>query len=104
MKRSDEPFLLYLEDYTSKNIGFRIKFLDVVNFMKNNFDEFDESIFPKDDPEPGTENNPVIEPELNLFLWAVLSNRIEIAKIFWRLGKVRFEKIYFLFKVLICFL
>lgn len=28
------------------------------------------------------------DAELNLFLWAILSNRIEIAKIFWRLGKV----------------
>ena len=25
---------------------------------------------------------------LNLFFWSILSNRIEISKIFWRLGKV----------------
>ena len=34
------------------------------------------------------DNEPVNEPELNLFIWAVLKNRIGIAKIFWRLGKV----------------
>ena len=28
------------------------------------------------------------EPEKNLFYWCILSNRIEIAKIFWKLGKV----------------
>jgi hypothetical protein len=25
----------------------------------------------------------------NLFFWAILHNRIEIAKIFWRVGRVR---------------
>ena len=28
------------------------------------------------------------DPTRNLFYWAILSNRIEIAKIFWQLGKV----------------
>ena len=28
------------------------------------------------------------EPELNLFYWCVLSKRIEMAKLFWRFGKV----------------
>ena len=31
----------------------------------------------------------IINPEMNLFYWSVLTNRFEIAKIFWRLGKVR---------------
>ena len=26
----------------------------------------------------------------NLFLWALLHNRMEIARIFWRTGKVKF--------------
>ena len=26
--------------------------------------------------------------EINLFVWAILLNRIEIAKIFWKIGKV----------------
>ena len=28
--------------------------------------------------------------EINLFVWAILLNRIEIAKIFWKIGKVWF--------------
>ncbi len=28
-------------------------------------------------------------PEMNLFFWCILSNRLEIAKTFWRLGKVK---------------
>jgi hypothetical protein len=32
-------------------------------------------------------------PELNLFLWAVLRNRLEIAKIFWRCGQVVINKV-----------
>ena len=29
-------------------------------------------------------------PEMNIFYWCILTNRIEIAKTFWRLGKVKF--------------
>jgi hypothetical protein len=29
------------------------------------------------------------DPIRNLFYWSVLFNRLEIAKIFWRLGKVK---------------
>ena len=28
------------------------------------------------------------DPKMKLFYWCILSNRTEIAKIFWRLGKV----------------
>ena len=31
----------------------------------------------------------------NLFVWALLLNRIEIAKIFWQLGYVRYIYIYY---------
>ena len=34
-------------------------------------------------------------PEKNLFVWAVLLNRVDMAKIFWQLGEVIFK-----FKVL----
>ena len=34
------------------------------------------------------------DPERNLFYWSILSNRIEIAKIFWLLGKVINLQIY----------
>ena len=35
------------------------------------------------------------EPELNLFYWCVFSNRIEIAKIFWKMGKVIYNHMIF---------
>jgi hypothetical protein len=31
-------------------------------------------------------------PEHNLFVWALLLNRIEIAKIFWQIGEVTYNK------------
>ncbi len=34
----------------------------------------------------------VNEPEQNLFIWAMFLNRIEIAKIFWQYGDVKFRK------------
>lgn len=33
--------------------------------------------------------NEVINPEQNLFLWALLLNRIEIAILFWQIGEVK---------------
>ena len=30
----------------------------------------------------------VLYPELNLFIWSLLLNRIELAKYFWRIGSV----------------
>ena len=84
MKRFDEPFLVYLKDYKSTNVG-SIEFPKVIEFMKKHFDGFDQTILST------TAKNQVLEPEFNLFLWAVLSNRIEIANLFWRLGKVNFK-------------
>lgn len=49
--------------------------------MKQLFKTFDEKILLY------AENNE-FDPEFNLFLWCVLTNRFEIAKIFWQLGKV----------------
>ena len=33
---------------------------------------------------------PVQNADLNLFIWSILTNRIEIAKLFWRKGEVSF--------------
>ena len=73
-----EPFILYIqmihtkvvyvleEHHTlAKNLAFNIN---------SNFKFWD------------SQNN---EPEQNLFYWCILSNRIEIAKLFWKLGKVK---------------
>jgi hypothetical protein len=57
-----------------------IKYLEnILGYIKPYFFENDKN------------SNCLQEPELNLFFWAVFSNRCEIAKIFWRLGKVRFS-------------
>jgi hypothetical protein len=34
-------------------------------------------------------------PDLHLFIWALLTHRIEIAKIFWRLGTVWKEFLFY---------
>lgn len=79
MKRFDEPFLVYLQEY--KSLKDNIEFQHVADFMREQFDEFASNlILPYGQTVP--------EIEFNLFLWALLSNRIEIAKIFWTLGKV----------------
>ena len=36
------------------------------------------------------------DPIMNIFYWCVLSNRPDIAVIFWRLGKVIIKKIFIL--------
>ena len=36
-------------------------------------------------------------PEQNLFLWALLMNRIDIAKLFWQTGEVKNKKFFLLF-------
>lgn len=53
--------------------------------MKHLFETFDEKMLMSEEEEYCSRK---INEEFNLFLWAVLTNRIEIAKIFWRLGKV----------------
>ncbi len=69
----------------------RIKInIEIKNIRKLNKELFPGSTFnflPRDfrDPEP------IRDAEMNLFYWSVLSNRIEISKIFWRLGKVLYN-------------
>ena len=83
----EEPFLLYLQKKYNK-----IKlFIDTINVKKLNKELFPGSTF-RFLPKSFNETENVIEPEMNLFYWSVLTNRIEIAKIFWRLGKVIFKK------------
>ena len=73
-----EPFLLYLRREKIKELT------DIKDLLKKilpnlkmdflfDFDQVDEKF---------------TNPEVNIFFWCILSNRIEIAKIFWKLGKV----------------
>ncbi len=50
-------------------------------FKKNLFDQFNVGYLPDDSCKNGKEK--VLHPEKNLFIWCVLFNEIELAKIFW---------------------
>jgi len=82
VKRFTEPFLIYLSkknlfDKTNKQIEEK----HFEHLFEANFDSFDTSrLF--------SSSTSLEDNELRLFFWALLTNRIEIAKIFWRLGKV----------------
>jgi len=75
MKRYDEPFLLYQKNKMLLDEHDKLYLIDVERFLRKNFDKEFTSI-----------DN--LNAEFNLFLWSVLSYRIEIAKVFWRLGRV----------------
>ena len=79
----EEPFLLFLQKKYNK---IRIN-IDIKTIRKLNKELFPGSRFPFL-PVSFEKNGTVNDPEMNLFYWSVLSNRFEIAKIFWRLGKV----------------
>jgi hypothetical protein len=79
----EEPFLLFLQKKYNK---IRIT-IDARIIRKLNKELFPGSRFTFL-PADFDKNGPVNDPEMNLFFWSVLSNRFDIAKIFWRLGKV----------------
>ena len=54
---------------------------DITHFLKKTIPNLKLDFFLDQEDIP---NN----PEVNLFFWCILSNRIEIVKIFWKLGKV----------------
>lgn len=81
--RSNEPFVMYLKSKKRRSSdNKKIEENTVIEHLKSILGYIKPTFF--DDSRTGT----LQEPELNLFFWAVLSNRLEIAKIFWRLGKV----------------
>jgi hypothetical protein len=49
-------------------------------YIDNEFDDVSENFETK-----------VKEPVMNLFVWSVLLNRNEMAKIFWQIGEVRLD-------------
>ena len=86
--KNTEPFSLYL---TKANANFQENTpitIDLIKkfFRKNLFDQFNPYFL----PENITENskNLVKNPEHNLFIWCVLFNNVEIAKLFWCYGDV----------------
>jgi hypothetical protein len=74
--------LIYLKGDQSNLNDITVE--QINRFFEKRFGNFDSYFLPLE-----LSNEKLVkEPELNLFLWAVLSNRIDIAKTFWRLGKV----------------
>ncbi len=61
-------------------IGFIKEFLETHTF--DDHSEFIEKLFENENIE--------VDPEFHLFLWAIFANRIEIAELFWKIGKVFF--------------
>ncbi len=94
-----EPFLFYLRKI-SKNQKNKIELNDVIEFINKISQSKDlsswflpEWIFEnkkngKKEPIKHETLKKVPQPELNLFLWCILSNRMETAMLFWKLGKV----------------
>ena len=61
------------------NVDFRM----IEKFLKKIFlDTFEPKFL------PFYSTLPILKPEVNLFLWALLLNRTETAKIFWKIGEV----------------
>ena len=92
--KKNEPFLLYLRKTKKKTGG--ITLIDIRNLLgkilpnlKLDFLLDPIEIKINENPNDPSLNNKIFNnPEVNLFFWCILSNRIEIAKIFWKLGKV----------------
>ena len=93
-KEKSEPFYFYVKESVNiSDINKRI------SFMINKIEKLRTEIFPfvnfhilpenfKFEKFYKFANELIDEPEIFLFYWCILTNRIEIAKIFWRIGNV----------------
>ena len=82
--KSDDPDSLILKNspiymMDSRLYDKKVEFKEVEEFLQSRFRGFDPKFLVDDSKN---------EPEINLFVWALLLNRIELAKIFWKIGKV----------------
>lgn len=83
----EEPLLIWLQKkYNQYKVIVNVK--DIKKLNERLFSGADFYFLPFDFNNDNY-NDCVVDPEMNLFYWCLISNRIEIAKIFWRLGKVR---------------
>ena len=100
--KKKEPMYLYLQN--------KYKFHSIFNksnrFLNEKyFHHLEKSIFPTIDIKFYPQNlfnktSTVTQPEMCLFLWCILTNRLDIAKIFWRLGNVIGNSFFNLFNYL----
>jgi hypothetical protein len=75
--KSTEPFILYLEMVQKQTI---------VNLEERDIQTFNQVLLLSLNFKFWSSKN---DPEMNLFYWCILSKRLEIAKIFWKMGKVK---------------
>ena len=76
--KSKEPFIVYLEKTEKRDPSKCLEILSKKMRLNEEFKFWEIDEKSKD-------------PIINLFYWSVLFNRFEIAKIFWRLGKVKIK-------------
>ena len=82
--KGDDPDSLILKNspiyiMDSRLYNKQVELKDVKEFLQSRFRGFEPKFLADDSKN---------EPEINLFVWALLLNRIELAKIFWKIGKV----------------
>jgi hypothetical protein len=83
--KNKDPFLIFLQKRNKLITEIKPDHIEFV--FKEIFKGLSFSFL----PETFTEKTNINNPEMNLFFWCVLSNRLEIAKTFWRLGKVKID-------------
>ncbi len=85
-----EPFSLYMEKAYANFHDDTLIDCDLIKrfFKKNLFDQFDPYFLPKTNYCKENSRVRVEKPEENLFIWCVLFNQVEIAKLFWCTGHV----------------
>ena len=90
-QKKSEPLYYYLKKAirNSKNDDkFHFLYKNIEKLRKEIFPTVNFNILPTKKPFDESMNESIQEPEMFLFFWCILTNRIEIAKIFWKLGKV----------------
>jgi hypothetical protein len=93
------------KQYTSKEKNNKITFKCLENFLKNIFfEDFKPNFLPdnKIDLQIPWLPSQIKYPEMNLFFWSLLLNRIELAQLFWKIGEVK-RNLFCFFKFYINF-
>ena len=78
------PFFLYLQN-TEKNYIKTVEKKHIEKLIQEIFPTISLNLYPHDNSD--TENNSELLIR-HLFFLCILSNRLEMAKIFWKIGKV----------------
>jgi hypothetical protein len=89
-QKKREPLYFYLKKaskYSKIDDNFNFQYKNIEKLRKEIFPTINFNLLPTIE-ESESMNEFVEEPEMYLFFWCILTNRIEIAKIFWKLGKV----------------